>query len=352
MAQHVIFLLHGMGTHGEGWSKGVQELLPGVYKRYPRAADFPFDKHFVFHELRYDQFFEDTRKRWRAESQPVLDRLAANGVDSSLIPKLAELGAAANEDKFASTHLLDVVFYFFISFLRIAIRTDLAAVQIPARLENDGQGNEVAEWSIICHSLGTIVAHDALHAMFTPTNEVRLNRRNRGPQCGLFVSNVGRLLQREFDVYESMVRPSVGRTTGIFDYYLNARHMLDPFPTPRPFDPPASWLDSVTGVANPARYQSLGISEVVKPNVHSLEHYLENPQVHIPLFRALWRRRNFITAQEEVDAIRDFRASMPIDAKLRGVEAELRRLVEREGGDFTALLDAATQFKQVLDAAQ
>lgn len=51
MAKHVIFLLHGMGKHEDGWSKGAQAILKNAYDSFPSLEETPFEQYFEFHEL-------------------------------------------------------------------------------------------------------------------------------------------------------------------------------------------------------------------------------------------------------------------------------------------------------------
>jgi len=348
MDKHVIFLLHGMGKFPKGWSADVQQVIKDAYGKYDKLKTFPFDDHFAFSELNYDHLFEELRELWRKNSMSLLDNLATNGVDGSLIPTLAKLGGDTNNDNFFNTHLLDVILYRFISLVSIPVRTELATRQIPDRLKDDGSGAEVKNWSIVCHSLGTVVGHDALHALFSPNNPTRPDPRNRGPAVGLFVANVGRLLQNDFDVYESVVRPSVQKATGIFDYYLNTHHRLDPVPMPKAFKPPHEWLDAQTRQANPQRYQDIEISEVTDINVHDFTHYLRNPKVHIPFFRALWNRQSIILQAEEKAAIQDYDSKLPSSPQLDAVKKDLQALIEKQGATLEDFLTTVKSFCEIV----
>jgi hypothetical protein len=352
MSKHVIFLLHGMGKHEKGWSADAQNTLRESYQSYAKLTSFPFDDHFAFVELNYDFFFETLREEWKKDSDPLLNILEAKGVDSNLLPIIADLGGSTIDNNFFNTHILDVILYYFISLVRIPVRTDLGTQQIPEALKDDGSGTEVSKWSIICHSLGTIVGHDTLHAMFEPNNPVRLNPGNRGPSVGLFVANVGRLLQSDFDVYQSMTRPSLHKSNGIFDYYLNSHHRLDPIPKPKPFKPPHEWLDGKTRQASTPRFLDIEITEVENPNVHDLVHYLRNPKVHIPFFRALWNRQSMVSQTEEKRAIDEFDNHLPINSKLDAVKQELQKLTENGGMQLGDFLKTAKAFYEILKQGQ
>ena len=60
--------------------------------------------------------------------------------------------------------------------------------------------------------------------------------------------------------------------------YFNARHELDPFPVVDAFRPPWQGAD----------YVKIETTAVREFNTHSFERYLQDPKVHIRLFRALF----------------------------------------------------------------
>lgn len=352
MTKHLIFFVHGMGTHKKGWSdpawKILQEAAAG-YQGLPKSASF--NAKFQRVELVYDTVFENYRNRWKEDSGQLLSLLQqSGGTPPAVLDKVVKASATLGKDNFFTTHLLDVVMYRYLSLVRIPVRVTVAE-QISAALVSAGLGDGAdVKWSVISHSLGTSVAHDTLHYMFASgQSEIDvLSAEDFAPHCGLFVANVSRLLQESIDVYESLVRPSTNKAIGIFQYFLNAKHIYDPFIKPKPFAPASTWLDTATREITPSRFQSIELNEVLEKNVHALEHYLQNPKVHISLFRALYGASSKISSEEEEAAIVTF-GQKAAAVKLDAVKAELLKLSESVGVDVDAFLNAADAFNTIIE---
>lgn len=337
MSKHLIFLVHGMGIHAAGWSNDAWETLKAAYARYTDLEEIPFDDHFERVEVIYDDRFEVYRQKMSEDAQAVGSLMDINKVAPDVIARLVDLSLKLNRNSFFTTHILDVFFYYLIAQIQADVRSSVRR-KIADTLENTPAGDPV-EWSIIAHSLGTSVAHDVLHQLYQPgPGSLGGAAVQFPPQSGLFVANLSRLLQTNVKAYSSLVRPSVGRTTGIFDYFLNASHKLDPFTKLKPFDPGYDWLDPLTRTAQPPRYQLLEISEILDVNVHALTHYLDNPQVHIPFIRALFGRHNIIGPESERTAIAAYQATASA-AQMNAVRDQLINLTDNQKADIAGLLD-------------
>jgi len=339
MAKHIIFLIHGMGTHNDGWSKPTQKLIKKLYGQYPLLSTRPFDNVFTFQEIRYDNLFQDIRQRWKDDSNAVLQTLADNNMDDTAVAKVAELGAAGNQDNFFTTHILDVIFYRFVPLVTDYVRVNVAK-QILTALNSASD----LRWSVIAHSLGTAVAHDTIHAIYNtpiPDNpNPPLSTADTRAQVIMMVANVSRLLQTGVKAYESIVRPSRNIRQGACSYFLNARHQLDPFTKPKQFDPADDWPDVETRSED--GYQSITTSAISEPNVHDLDHYLENPKVHIPFFRAL-RGSYRITDQEAKASIDDYLADTPL-GRFNQLRQDLKKLDPGENAEWKDIMSSFTQF--------
>jgi hypothetical protein len=137
----------------------------------------------------------------------------------------------------------------------------------------------------MAYSLGTSVAHDALSWLANGTHPEFGDLRPPGVRFRqlFMISNVSRVLEKAMqgdpDVYESPISPrSVRGDDAYFDEYFNFRHMLDPFTVPKRFEP--QW----TGSDFHPVERLLHVGDF---NTHAWEHYLDNPEVHIPIFNAL-----------------------------------------------------------------
>lgn len=96
------------------------------------------------------------------------------------------------------------------------------------------------------------------------------------------IANVSRILEKtltgDVDVYLSPVCPiSVRGENAYCDEFYNFRHMLDPFVVPRRFDPQWDGSDFIPIDR---------LLHVADFDVHGWEHYLDNPEAHIPILNA------------------------------------------------------------------
>jgi hypothetical protein len=317
MAKHVIFLVHGMGDFGKDWSLSVQKQIADSYSAYGIAKVLPFADSFEFKEIVYNERFDKLRKQWRDDSATVLATLKEGGLEASALGKLAKAGGAAGtEDQFLSSHVLDVLLYRFVPMVAEEART-LVAKQIIDTVF----GAEPRKWSVIAHSLGTAVAHDSLHAMFTNTVAGETLIGTTQAQVLMMVANVSRLLEEDdVDVYKSMVRP--GTSDSVCRHYLNAKHEWDPFPRPKEFRPLDDWPS--VAARNEDRYVPITINAFQNKNIHGLSHYLSNPKVHVPLFRRLVPLPVVISDDELKKASALFEASTPL-----GQFQELQQAVKK-----------------------
>ncbi|HDZ08435.1 hypothetical protein [Pseudohongiella sp.] len=359
MSQHLVFLIHGMGEHKKDWSLDAQSTLKRAYEQYPNLASMPFDDAYMFHEITYDHLFEDIRDAWQGEADAVKERLVAMGVGSGLIHTLTRLAQSGTGDGFFRTHVLDVIFYRFFPTVRDPVRIHVAKA-ITEKL-NDVRRNSThaIKWSVIAHSLGTAVAHDTLHYMFAEPSHTNsmpdiepLSVRNFSPHVYMACANVSRILSKgnEIPVYNSRCRPALTPSRdAIMRYFLNAWNMFDPFTRPSRFEPSHTWLDARTQAARHARFQDIKTTEVRQKNVHALEHYLENPAVHVPFFRATNDFMGIVSQSEASQALQDYRQSV-LQAHLGSHTEELRALIETHGGELEDLLSMAHTFQTMQEA--
>lgn len=157
-------------------------------------------------------------------------------------------------------------------------------------------------------------------------------------------ANVGRVLETQPKVYQSVVCPPGVGVTSYVDAYYNFRHRFDPFAMVRPFAP-VGW--------DPSRFITVeNCEKVLQFNVHGLDHYLDDPRVHVPIIRALagdW----CITAAQEHAAIAayDAKEEPPCIGELLAFKAKAQKIsaLAQTGADPIALAIAGSQF---LAAAQ
>jgi hypothetical protein len=286
MAKHIVFLVHGMGDYPDKWHEPIAARIQNLYATYTQLSDLPFSNFFEFEPISYNIEFEALRNQWRNSTADLGTALTASGISPSLVVDLTKLASATNRDTFLNTHVVDVLLYHFLRQTAGTVRETVRA-QILAALKKRGNIGSVP-WSIIAHSLGTSVVHDTLHELYTDASvdpQANFTGVTR-PTLIAMIANVSRVLEDggNFDVYRSRVRPGADNLAGCL-FYLNARHDWDPFVQPKKFAPMSNWptMEARTGEL----YVDCSIRDISGVNVHALEHYLDNPLVHGPLFNSL-----------------------------------------------------------------
>lgn len=340
MSKHVIFLVHGMGSFEKGWADETTKQVRDLYSSYQISKLLPFDTYFRFVEITYNGHFEELRSKWKSNSGKVIATLRKNGLDKSSANELAKYGGTAGEDVFLTTHVLDVVLYRFIPQIAETIRTSVAVAILDELLK----AIEIPRWSVIAHSLGTSVAHDSLHALYTQKVGGRTLAGVTKADTVAMISNVSRLLEeKSVDVYKSVVRPGLESTDGMCRYFVNAIHDWDPIPRPREFRPVDDWPNLET--RNEKRFVPVRINAFQSPNIHGLDHYLSNPRVHVALFRGLLQDPNLIPKAEEDKASAVYEASTPF-GKFKELQNALKRFQIAETASWQQIIRA---FKGLFD---
>lgn len=345
MAKHVLFFVHGMGKHDATWHLPGLTVLRNAFGDYEAFRGANFDELIDAVPVVYDDLIETWRQRMAADfagfraallgGLDPLDNSRATAVNRQLDKIQGWIGAG--EPGFVWSSAMDVVLYRFFATLAMAIDVTVAK-QILEKLK---QGNFLT-WSVVGHSLGTSVVHNSLNSLYGTGIDGRppLHPAETRPRAVMMVANVSRVLQRESaKVLEGRVMPgplSAGRLCG---FYLNARHRLDPFVYPSPFNPDL-WPDAATFATS--AYQHLQPSHIhFEPGdlykVHDFDHYLTNPRVHVPLFRALFGASlipdaEFATVKTQFDAAvlssNVDRARDKLEALLPAPSANWQKLIE------------------------
>lgn len=311
-----VFLIHGMGSHPDGWVAPVVAAIDELYARYPNLARRPRAERFELIPVGYDSVFRQIVDRWRQDASSI-GPLAA-GVGASEVASL--VGWLRETDGFAWTHAADVLLYRLFFNVRQAVKAEVGR-QILAHVATKSASES---WSVIAHSLGTAVAHDTLHMLFTATlddgSPTAFSPLQQQARLVMMVANTSRVLETAVDVYESSVKPGpAGAADRGCGHLFVARHLLDPFTIPRMFNP-VDWPDAAgvqTGI-----YRFLQVRHVHAKNVHGLEHYLAHPEVHVPLFRAL--TFDAAVTQDQEAAARTSFSTFGTLGETRGLELQRR----------------------------
>ncbi|MEL7297117.1 MAG: hypothetical protein AAGJ86_05610, partial [Pseudomonadota bacterium] len=349
MSRHVLFAIHGMGTHDATWANPGMQVLRAAFREYAATSPLAFDDVFEVVPLVYDDRLQAIRQRANsdfaafkgallAQHDPATDSVTRDSLQIQLDKYESSLGLAG--DEFTFTHLLDVILYRFSNATRMAIDVSVAK-QITDRLEQPH-----LSWSVLAHSLGSSVIHNTLNSLYN-TGLRNDAGESVGPLSAVesrctslaMIANVSRVLQREdAKVYETAVAPGSALAGRLCGFYLNVRHKLDPFTKPKPFNPDL-WPDANT--FSRERYQHIRPSHIAftedeLDRVHAFDHYLLNPRVHVPIFRSILGRdivgdNEYRTAKSRfdteieratIDRVRD-----RLESRLPGPTGTWRRLL-------------------------
>lgn len=350
--KHLLFLIHGMGKHADGWSAGMEGAIREAFKDVPALKTFEFDDFFEFVPIRYDQHFDDLRKQWAKMGKDLmkfLGPLATEGeldATSKFIVKLAKAASALEKDDFTRTHMLDVFLYRFATQSRHTVRAKLGE-QILKRLDKLDK-TSLIRWSVIAHSLGTSVAHDTLHEMFSAPGKMQTKLGQLVfPSALVMLANVSRVLESDIDVYTSLVAPGAPADPQRFAVrqYINAFHEFDPIPAASPFEPVSTW--PAPAVRQDELYTSRRISDIEDLNVHAAEHHLRNPRVYGPMFNALLETR--IMSSDDIDAAYTrYRATLPV-TQISQLIDQLKSFNPKAGDSFLAIVK---KWRDFLDAVK
>jgi hypothetical protein len=323
-----LFVVHGMGVHDAQWVDPVTELLTEIYDSYEVLSSVEQSERFTIHPIRYDDILSDLVAKWQADSNAI-SKLATD-VSATLAEALVGWLKTAGTG-FQWTHAADVLLYRCFADVREAVQVTVAR-QIATVINDDLNDVQQCRWAVLAHSLGTSVAHDALHALWT--SELDGNRFRPADLKANFVmmlANVSRVLETNIDVLKSAVQPgrASNKTRGCLNF-ITVRHFLDPFTIPRMFDP-MDWPDAQT--VKDGRFVSLRLRHFRDTNIHGLTHYLQHPAVHVPLLRLLANDHGVISRAEAERALTNFTAFGDFPADLAASEIKRLELIQPARSD-------------------
>ena len=350
MSKPILFVVHGMGKHNNGWHNEVKDALGTALGHYSYFDGTTLNKWLKIVPITYDDEFEKLRKLWKDDASKVISKMRKfDGGDKYQLTlskfeadKLLEIQTALGTDSFFNTHVLDVLLYRFTT-LGEKIRIKVAKRIVSTLMAETG---EVPSWAVMAHSLGTSVTHDTLHALYADKvwREGKVKKLFVPSQytanCLIMLANVSRVLQSRVKAYKSRVKPGNG---GVSDYFINAYHQLDPFPRVKQFDPGDEWL---RGQNTNELYNNISINVINQPNVHAYTHYLENPKVHVPIFHSLMGEIS-ISNRELKNTYDEFFNNSP-NATYEELRTRLKNLNIGEPDSLQALLENWRRFSDIL----
>ncbi|HVS09366.1 MAG TPA: hypothetical protein VMS76_05775 [Planctomycetota bacterium] len=318
--KHIVFLVHGMGRHApQAWAESVVAKLEESAQRYPFFQGRSLAQWAEFVPIDYDERITGVLRTWQDSAGPVSAFAAAQDLDFAGGLDWLD-GIAAEDADFYWTHIADVVIYRLFRLYRERIRISVVD-QIATVLAREFDQHGGATASVIAHSLGTAVTHDALCKLggAPPANLPNTLAHPHWAFKHIFMlANTSRVLQSDFKAYTSIVRPGPANSAQAYcSRFHSFHHELDPFTIPRRFAP-SNWS---------TLYRGEELGHFREWNVHGFGHYLDNPRCHVPILRAI-TRSDAITAAEAGRAVDE--AAYP-----------------RFGGQFQPLVEARAKLAEL-----
>jgi hypothetical protein len=77
--QHIVFVVHGMGVHGEGWTAEWVREFGGLYDRYEGLSSEPIAARLALVPIGYDGILAGLVEKWHTDATAI--RKLAEGVE-------------------------------------------------------------------------------------------------------------------------------------------------------------------------------------------------------------------------------------------------------------------------------
>lgn len=312
MPKHTCFLIHGMGSHGKGRSKKAVTAL-GEAAAHHNIIDSAekINEVVEFVEIQYNDIFDGIVKKWNTLASSLSD------MPGNLQPEVGKVTTwiaknTGDDAGFATTHALDVAMYFLFKIVSRMVQLEVASqmmVKLAAHAEDADHRS-----SVIAHSLGTAVAHDAIHRLATTdwlsnprkieaiakraqalgsslsadeiTAQKAVFRSKFGPgqsclDAIFMIANVSPVLQRVGVVpARSYCVPQFADPKNLkrfqAEQFYNIGHEIDPVHIIGDFRAEKAWPISA---ANDAAFD-ISVKHFWEKDIHALDHYLINPKVY------------------------------------------------------------------------
>ncbi len=280
MSKHVLFAIHGMGfTKDDSWTNEVRKALEKAALQYKYFQNNKLFDEVEVVSVNYDNIIREVVDKWSKDSSEIdkLQKDSATQLPLDIVGWLKSANKTSNN--FIWTHVGDVIVYWLLPLYRERIKVSVIRA-IAERINSEIDATENASCSVLAHSLGTAIAHDAIHALGTAKWSKAQNGFGQDRwrfQSIFMISNVSRVLQDSPKAYDSIVKAGpIGDRKSYCSQYLNFRHELD-LPARIKSFAPVNW----------SGYELIPVSHYRSADIHAIAHYLDNPRVHIPILRSL-----------------------------------------------------------------
>jgi len=333
MANPVVLLVHGMGTHKEG--DITRDFVAGVNEAAANFGlqNYDISKKIQVEEYNYSEFIDHIREMLSQASEDVrsFSLLSANGIESSVVNKLLEFENNLTKDEMLYTHWLDVILYGATHFGE-PIRVGLAR-----KLNQLFKDTHPRDVHIICHSLGTAVVHDTLVKIYRSDADIKDEVPDFKP--GEFnlktlwtFANVSRLVYILNDIAnpkDSIVHSGTG---GCADRFYNIRHEFDPF----------TWFKTYDRQMTHGKTIETKIIRIL--NTHDFKEYVTDPHVAKSLIAKLDFDQDLIT-DEQLDTAIEKHKKNSFTADYNVLRDAIKGLKATDSDSFIKVFEAANKLK-------
>jgi hypothetical protein len=378
MAKDIVFVLHGVGQYEPGWVDKQPSAVPVLRElanQYPYFDGKTLDSYVDFVPVLYDDVFQRIMAHWSdlgeglAASVPVLP---------SFLESTMKFLRGSKDNDWARTHAADAALYwgFRLFQQRVVLRV---LAQMTAKIADTIGGPEGRpQYHVLAHSLGTAVAHDALHHLGTEAwlgqlqgatfddddnhaaaadrdqylgSISAIRRHDTNPlspkrfkfETITMLSNVTGLIHPSTSPYHSIVRPGSTSDVGAYTQnYFNVNHKFDPISIAGSFKMPKAWrllggfdisIDHVFG--DPL-------------DIHDAAHYVRNPRVHLPLLAFYV---NGYSPSRDLAQIGAFERTCR-EILTEAAKGKLEQFSKGEKGDVGKLLKLLVEFRKLEEEAR
>lgn len=318
MPKNVLFLVHGIGQHADGWSKaadGPIAALNKAMKLYPSC--FPngsqLEDYVDLVEIRYDDIFDKVLDTWK----DLGNSIPANSGGFNWVNAVSDLFKSVKGNKelfirYGGDVLLYCGFELVARAVRLRVNSVIATKIYQSHLAAFDTAGLVTRMSVIAHSLGTTVAQDALYQLANAKwDEDIIAVTAQRPELAT-ASHLNKSDQADYQavITGAKLNPDKPIPVGLDSLFLiantcpllkqtgdyalqetidgdfdctciyNINHQWDP----------VSKICGGLSIGNPRKNWSWGnitIRHVHEANIHSFGHYLSNPAVHGTIFSNL-----------------------------------------------------------------
>ncbi|PSU44489.1 hypothetical protein C9J12_27120 [Photobacterium frigidiphilum] len=345
MGKSILLVVHGIGEHtADSIKKTVVDAANEALKRYSFMKEEKFEDHVEVIGVSYDDIFETERELIATNAKTLKEILKGTDFSSTLIDELERI----NEDKFLTTHALDVLFY-------AGLHCEQVRSRVLRSIAKTLEGDE--EVHIMAHSMGTAVVQDTLHKAFTGgfdgIKDSNLDPHVHKINSLWMVANTSQVffdwnpLGTNIDPQESMVNPSMNESGCVLKFF-NLLHQYDLVGQARPFESPPNWEVFKDNPEDPQThfYHHIGTEDFyTSKNPHDLGQYIEDPKVSNLFLKTMMPTVFNPSPQEEKEAT----------LKIPSINEQAKDIIEyaknglKDVDDFKAFIKMIRDFKNKLD---